>query len=59
MKARMDEHSMHQFAATQSDRSDLGMSNASSMGLPGVNTLRGGINLPGHPSQVAAQNNPQ
>ena len=49
MKARMDVNSMLQFDTTQSDRSDLGMSNATSVGLPGVGTLKAGI----------AFNNPQ
>jgi len=48
---------MHKFDMTQSDRSDLGMSNASSVGLgltnvssidlPGMGTLRQGIALRG------------
>lgn len=45
MKARMDVQSMQQFANTQSDRSDLGMSNATSVGLPGIGTLKAGIAL--------------
>ena len=36
---------MGNFGATQSDRSELGMSNASSQGLPGMGTLRAGIAL--------------
>ena len=43
MKARMDVHSMQQFANTQSDRSDLGMSTATSVGLPGIGTIKAGI----------------
>lgn len=34
---------MGQFAQTHSDRSELGMSNASSVGLPGMGTLKAGI----------------
>lgn len=45
MKARMDVQSMQQFANTQSDRSDLGMSNATSVGLPGIGTLKASIAL--------------
>ena len=41
---------MNQFANTQDTRSDLGMSNASSIGLPGMGTLKQGINLPGGPT---------
>jgi len=44
-KARMDV-SNNSFSDSRSDRSDLGMSNASSIGLPGLGTLRAGINLP-------------
>lgn len=47
LKARMDVLSMNKFDTTQSDRSDLGMSNASSIGLPGMGTLRQGIALAG------------
>lgn len=50
MKARMDLQSMAQFATTQSDRSDLGMSNATSVGMPGVNTIRQGIAIGAQPA---------
>ena len=50
MKARMDLQSMAQFANTQSDRSDLGMSNATSVGMPGVNTIRQGIAIGAQPA---------
>ena len=53
----MDVSSLKKFDTTQSDRSDLGMSNASSVGLglsnvsdvdlPGMGTLRQGIALRG------------
>ena len=33
------------FEATQSDRSELGMSNATSSGLPGLGTIRAGIEI--------------
>ena len=46
MKARMDNQSMQKFSTTQSDRSDLGMSNASSVGMPGLGTIGAGINIP-------------
>ena len=52
MKARIDMQSMQKFATTQSDRSDLGMSNASSVGLPGEATLRAGIALGGTKQQA-------
>ena len=47
MKARMDQASLQQFGMSQGDRSELGLSNASSIGLPGIGTLRAGINLQG------------
>ena len=58
MKARMDVHSMEQFANTQSDRSELGMSGATSVGLPGMGTLKAGIafNNPAAAQQQARQN---
>ena len=46
---------MNQFDNTQGTRSDLGMSNASSIGLPGMGTLRQGINIPGQGGPTPAQ----
>ena len=46
MKARSGgEIGNNNFAATQSDRSELEMSNAMSSGLPGLGTLRAGITI--------------
>ena len=45
MKARSGEIGNNNFAATQSDRSELDMSNAMSSGLPGLGTLRAGITI--------------
>jgi len=55
----MDVSASNKFATTQSDRSELGMSNASSIGLPGIGTLRAGINIasptPNSRQQTTAQ----
>ena len=59
MKPRMDISNAHSsFSDSRTDRSDLGMSNASSIGLPGLGTLRAGINLP-NPSKNPQQNSYQ